>query len=74
MIKLASDSGLTATELDIEENKHDFKFRSLEAAQLPRSLDDVDAAVINGNYAIPAGFNPAKDALLVEGFFKRYHK
>ena len=67
LIKLASDSGLTATELDIEENKHDFKFRSLEAAQLPRSLDDVDAAVINGNYAIPAGFNPAKDALLVEG-------
>lgn len=67
LIKLAADSGLTATELDIEENKHDFKFRSLEAAQLPRSLDDVDAAVINGNYAIPAGLNPAKNALLVEG-------
>lgn len=67
LIRLAKDSGLTATELDVEENKHDFKFRSLEAAQLPRSLDDVDAAVINGNYAIPAGFNPARDALLVEG-------
>ena len=67
LIRLAADSGLTATELDVEENKHGFKFRSLEAAQLPRSLDDVDAAVINGNYALPAGFNPAKDALLVEG-------
>lgn len=67
LIRLPKNSGLTATELDIEENKHDFKFRSLEAAQLPRALDDVDAAVINGNYALPAGFNPAKDALLVEG-------
>ncbi len=67
LIKLDSSSGLTATELDIVENPHSFKFRSLEAAQLPRSLDDVDAAVINGNYAIPAGFNPAEDALLVEG-------
>lgn len=66
-IKLAEGVGLTATELDIEENPHGFKFRSLEAAQLPRSLDDVDAAVINGNYALPAGFNPAEDGLIVEG-------
>ena len=67
LIKLDPKSGLTATELDVEDNPHGFKFRSLEAAQLPRALDDVDAAVINGNYALPAGFNPAKDALLVEG-------
>ena len=67
LITLAEGSGLSATELDVEKNPHNFKFRTLEAAQLPRSLDDVDAAVINGNYAIPAGFNPAKDALIVEG-------
>ena len=67
LIKLAEGVGLTATELDIAENPHNFKFRSLEAAQLPRSLDDVDASVINGNYALPAGFNPATDGLLVEG-------
>ncbi|MGI6074772.1 MAG: MetQ/NlpA family ABC transporter substrate-binding protein [Pyramidobacter sp.] len=67
LITLAEDSGLSATELDVEKNPHGFSFRSLEAAQLPRSLDDVDAAVINGNYAIPAGLNPVKDALLVEG-------
>lgn len=67
LIALAEGSGLSATELDVEKNPHGFSFCPLEAAQLPRSLDDVDAAVINGNYAIPAGFNPAKDALLVEG-------
>lgn len=72
LITLAKDSGLTATELDVEDNPHNFKFRSLEAAQLPRALDDVDAAIINGNYALPAGFNPAKDALLVEGASSPY--
>jgi D-methionine transport system substrate-binding protein len=42
------------------------KFKELEAAQLPRSLGDVDAGVINGNYAIEGGLNPAKDALVTE--------
>ena len=48
---------------DITDNPKDLKFAELEAAQLPRSLEDVDAAVINGNYAIEADLTPAKDAL-----------
>lgn len=67
LLTLDKNSGLTATELDVEKNPHNFKFRSLEAAQLPRSLDDVDVAVINGNYALGAGLNPVNDALLIEG-------
>ena len=51
---------------DIEENPHDLEFVELEAANLPRSLDDVDAAVINGNYALEAGLNPQTDALVAE--------
>jgi len=43
------------------------KIRELESAQLPRVLPDVDAAVINTNYALPAGLNPTRDALLLEG-------
>lgn len=39
----------------------------MEAAQLPRVLSDVDAALINGNYALESGLNPSKDALLLEG-------
>ncbi len=67
LIGLSPEAGLEATELDVTDNPKKLRFRSLEAAQLPRVLDDVDGAVINGNYAIPAGLNPAKDALLVEG-------
>ncbi len=60
-------AGLTAVPTDILENKKNFKFVEIEAASLPRVLDDVDAAVINGNYAIPAGLTAAKDGLIVEG-------
>jgi len=42
-------------------------FKEIEAPQLPRTLDDVAGAVINGNYALQSGFNPVKDALLLEG-------
>ena len=66
LIKLSSDS-LTVTIRDITDNPKNFKFRELEAAQLPRSLSDVDAATINGNYALEAGFNPLKDSLIIEG-------
>ena len=48
------------------------KFREIEAASLPRTLDDVDAAVINGNYAIPAGLSATKDGLFVEGSSSPY--
>lgn len=67
LIKLDPSAGLKATEYDITENSRNFKFEALEAAQLPRVLSDVDAAVINGNYAIESGLNPVEDALLIEG-------
>lgn len=67
LIKLADSSNLVATPIDIVENTKNLKFKELEAATLPRVLGDVDAAVINGNYAIPAGLNAAKDGLFVEG-------
>jgi D-methionine transport system substrate-binding protein len=64
LIKLKSGDLVTA--IDITENKKNLKIKELEAAQLPRTLDDVDAAVINGNYAMEAKLSPAKDALAVE--------
>ena len=51
---------------DISGNPRHLKILEVEAAQLPRSLDDVDLAVINGNYALEAGLSPAKDALGLE--------
>ncbi len=66
-IKLNETAGLTAVPADIVENSKNFSFKEIEAASLPRVLDDVDAAVINGNYAIPAGLTAAKDGLVVEG-------
>ena len=57
--------GLEPTVLDIAENPHNYQIEELEAAQLPRSLDSLDLAVINGNYAIQAGLNVA-DALAIE--------
>ncbi|HPX26209.1 MAG: MetQ/NlpA family ABC transporter substrate-binding protein [Spirochaetaceae bacterium] len=67
LITLKKDAGLTAIPLDIVENKKNLKFREIEAASLPRVLGDVDAAVINGNYALPAGLSAAKDGLFIEG-------
>lgn len=67
LLKLDANAGLEATPQNIVENPRNFKFREIEAASLPRILADVDAAVINGNYAIPAGLSTAKDGLLVEG-------
>lgn len=64
LITLAEDADPTfATEDDIAENPKDLEFVPLEAAQLARSLQDVDAAVINGNYALEAELSPADDAL-----------
>jgi D-methionine transport system substrate-binding protein len=67
LLTLKAGAGLTATPLDITGNPKNFKFQELEAAQLPRSLADVDAAVINGNYALEAGINPVRDSLILEG-------
>ena len=67
LIKLRADAGLEAIPLDITENPKNFKFSEIEAATLPRVLSDVDAAIINGNYAIPAGLVATRDGLFVEG-------
>ena len=67
IITLKDGAGLTATSRDIANNPRNFRFQELEAAQLPRSLQDVDAATINGNYAMEAGFNPITDSLIIEG-------
>jgi D-methionine transport system substrate-binding protein len=66
LIRLKAGVGVSATVLDITTNVKRLRFRELEAAQLPRALGDVDAAVINTNYALDAGLNPLKDALLLE--------
>jgi len=67
LITLRDGAGLTATPRDVTGNPKNFRFQELEAAQLPRSLQDVDAATINGNYALDAGFNPVQDSLIIEG-------
>lgn len=66
LITLKDPTNLQATPIDIASNPKNLKFSELEAAQLPRSLPDVDAAVINGNYALEAKLSPAKDAIAVE--------
>jgi D-methionine transport system substrate-binding protein len=65
-IKLKDATGLTQTPLDIVENPLNLEFQELEAAQLPRVLQDVDFAIINTNFALEAGLNPTKDALFIE--------
>jgi D-methionine transport system substrate-binding protein len=67
VIKLRADAGLKATPLDVVENPKKIRIVELDAAQLPRSLDDLDAAAINGNYAESAGLSPTKDAIASEG-------
>ncbi|MEV4558024.1 MetQ/NlpA family ABC transporter substrate-binding protein [Kitasatospora sp. NPDC049285] len=66
VITLKSGAGTTATVQDIASNPKNLKFKELEAAQLPRALADVDAAVINGNYALEANLKPATDAIALE--------
>ncbi|AZS88342.1 ABC transporter substrate-binding protein [Streptomyces griseoviridis] len=66
LITLKDGVGSEATPQDIAENPKKLTFKEVEAAQTVRSLDDVDAAVVNGNYAISSGIKPAKDALVLE--------
>ena len=72
LITLKEGAGITATIRDIAENPYDIEFNEVEAAQLPNVLKDVDFAVINSNYALPAGLNPAEDALALEGSSSAY--
>lgn len=66
LLKLKDGVGINATVNDITENPKKLKIQELEAATLPRVLQDVDAAVINTNYALEAKFIPTKDALAIE--------
>ena len=66
ILKLKDGAGLTATVLDIEENPYNVEILELEAAQVPRVKDEVAYVVLNGNYALDAGFSVAKDSLAYE--------
>ena len=66
LIKLKDSAGIGATVQDISDNPKQLQIKELEAAQLPRSLDDTTLSVINGNYAIGIGLTPSKDALVLE--------
>ena len=66
LITVRDGAGLTATINDITDNPHNLQIKEIEAAQLPRTVQDVDFAVINGNYAMEAGFSVGKDALATE--------
>ena len=65
IIKLKDASNLYATEMDIVENPKKLKIKPVDTAMLPKIVGDVDAAVINGNYALQAGMS-AKEAILLE--------
>lgn len=67
LIKLRPGVGVKATAFDIAQNPRDLVIKELDAAQLPRALEDVDAAAINTNYAIEAGLNPVRDSIYLEG-------
>ena len=66
LLKLKEGVKETATVQDIAENTKNLKFEEVEAAQVPRTLEDVDAAVINTNYAMQVNLVPTKDALFME--------
>lgn len=66
VLTLKDPSNALATPKDIASNPKHLKFKELESAMLPRVLDQVDLDMINTNYALEAGLNPAKDALVIE--------
>ena len=66
LLNLKDGVGVKATVQDIASNPKNLKFQEVEAAQVPRTLDDVDAAVINTNFAMQVNLVPTKDALFME--------
>ncbi len=66
LIKVKDPRDVTTTVKDITDNPHKFQIIELEAAAIPRSLDDLDCAAINTTYALNAGLNPATDPILKE--------
>ncbi|MBO6290667.1 MAG: MetQ/NlpA family ABC transporter substrate-binding protein [Selenomonas sp.] len=66
LLKLKAGVGEKATVQDVVENPKNLKFQEVEAAQVPRTLEDVDAAIINSNFAMQVNLNPTKDTLFIE--------
>lgn len=66
LIKLKPGAGAAATALDIIDNPKNLKIKELEAAQIPRSIKDVEMAAINTSYALKAGLVPTRDGLAIE--------
>lgn len=66
LIKMKEGVGVNGTPLDIVDNPKNIRIVEVEAATLPRALDDLDAAVINSNFALGANLNPSKDAIAIE--------
>jgi len=66
VLRLKATAGITATVADIADNPRGIRIVQVDAAQLPRTLDDVDASAINTNYAVQAGLQPARDAIAIE--------
>ena len=66
LLKLKDNVGHSASIEDIVENPLKLKIIEVEAATLPRTLDDVKASVINQTYALSSGLNPVKDAIIIE--------
>lgn len=66
LITLKDGAGLTATVNDIVENPHNLEIQELEAAQVARVVEEVAYVVLNGNYALQAGYSVAKDSIAYE--------
>ncbi|SMF71693.1 D-methionine transport system substrate-binding protein [Paenibacillus uliginis N3/975] len=66
LIKLQDENKLESTAKDITENPKNLVIKEVEAAMLPRMLDEMDMAIINTNYALEAGLDPTKDAIFIE--------
>lgn len=72
LIKVKNPKDITTTVRDITENPHKYQIIELEAAAIPRMLDDVTCAAINTTYAMSAGLNPAKDPIIKETTDSQY--
>lgn len=66
LIKLKDSTNLNSTPNDVVENAKNLNITAMDAAQLPRTLQDVDISVINSNYALEGGLNPVKDSIFTE--------
>jgi len=72
LIKVKNPTDITTTVRDITENPHNIKIVELEAAAIPRSLDDMTCGAINTTYAIQAGLDPGKDPIIKETADSQY--